>query len=95
MYGRFDLATYSVNERKRFVVVDLILSNPSSEAISFDVQSRDITATGMNELLPLVKVSNIVKTQEELIMIQDLTLSHFLQEISGFDYLTQYLMITY
>ena len=27
--------------------MDLILSNPSSEAITVDVQSRDITATGM------------------------------------------------
>ena len=50
---RFGMETYSVDEgtkrrRNNTIVVDLILSNPSSEAISFDIQSKDVTATGMS-----------------------------------------------
>ena len=49
---RFGMATYSVNERsirrQRNVVVNLILSNPSSKAITLSVQGTDDTATGMN-----------------------------------------------
>ena len=48
---RFGMATYSVNERsnskQRNAVVDLILNNPSSQAITLNVQSIDVTATGM------------------------------------------------
>ena len=48
---RFSRTTYSINERsnsrKRNVIVDLILNNPSSMAIILMVQSRDVTATGM------------------------------------------------
>ena len=49
---RFGMATYSVNERngkrQRNVVVDLILSNPSSTSIIVNVQATDVTTTGMN-----------------------------------------------
>ena len=50
---RFGMETYSVDEgtkrrQNNTIVVDLILSNPSSEAISFDIQSKDVTATGMS-----------------------------------------------
>ena len=46
------MATYIVNERsskrQRNAVVDLILSNPSSTTITLNVQSTDVTATGMD-----------------------------------------------
>ena len=46
------MATYSVNERtsktQRKVVVNLILNNPSSTEITVNVQSTDVTATGMS-----------------------------------------------
>ena len=84
------MATYSFGERTnkkpRNTVVDLILSNPSSEAITFDVQSRNGTATGMN-IITYTSFLTWCNTQEEvLIMILDHTLSHFLLEISVFNY---------
>ena len=46
------MATYIVNERtsrrQRNMVVDLYLNNPSSTAITLNVQSTDVTATGIN-----------------------------------------------